>query len=89
MSNNYINIAFMNIHGQTGLDESKQVQIENFIKSYKIDILLKTNMELVVLFPTTLIFKMLNWTQMAELLRLILKTSHFAMCIFHLGLIQQ
>ena len=29
----------MNIHGQTGLDESKQVQIENFIKSYKIDIL--------------------------------------------------
>ena len=39
MSNNYINIAFMNIHGQTGLDESKQVQIENFIKSYKIDIL--------------------------------------------------
>ena len=29
----------MNIHGQTGLDESKQAQIENFIKSYKIDIL--------------------------------------------------
>ena len=24
----------MNIHGQTGLDESKQVQIEQFIKSY-------------------------------------------------------
>ena len=39
MSNNFINIAFMNIHGQSSLDESKQVQIENFIKSYKIDIL--------------------------------------------------
>ena len=39
MSNNCINIAFMNIHGQSSLDESKQVQIENFIKSYKIDIL--------------------------------------------------
>ena len=29
----------MNIHGQTGLDESKQVQIEQFIKSYNVDIL--------------------------------------------------
>ena len=29
----------MNICGQTGLDEAKQLQIEHFIKSYKIDIL--------------------------------------------------
>ena len=29
----------MNIRGQTGLDVSKQLQIENFIKSYRIDIL--------------------------------------------------
>ena len=29
----------MNICGQSGLDESKQLQIENFIKTYKIDIL--------------------------------------------------
>ena len=29
----------MNIRGQTGLDEAKQLQIEHFIKSYKIDIL--------------------------------------------------
>ena len=34
-----ITIAYMNIHGQSGLDDSKQVQIENFIKSYKVDIL--------------------------------------------------
>ena len=39
MANNFIKIAYMNIHGQTGLDDCKQVQIENFIKSYKIDIL--------------------------------------------------
>ena len=31
--------AFMNIRGQTGLNISKQIQIENFIKSYKVDIL--------------------------------------------------
>ena len=34
-----ITVAFMNIRGQTGLDEAKQVQIENFVKSYKKDIL--------------------------------------------------
>ena len=34
-----ITIAYMNIRGQTGLDTAKQLQIENFIKSYKIDIL--------------------------------------------------
>ena len=38
-SNNTLKLAYMNIRGQTGLDESKQIQIENFIKSYKIDIL--------------------------------------------------
>jgi len=37
--NNCLTIAFMNICGQTGLDESKQLQIESFIKSYKVDIL--------------------------------------------------
>ena len=36
---NTINIAYMNIHGQTGLDIVKQVQIENFIRNHKIDIL--------------------------------------------------
>ena len=38
-SSNTITLAYMNIRGQTGLDETKQVQIESFIKSYKIDIL--------------------------------------------------
>ena len=37
--NNTLTIAFMNIRGQTGLNISKQIQIENFIKSYKVDIL--------------------------------------------------
>ena len=34
-----LTIAYMNIRGQTGLDISKQLQIEHFTKSYKIDIL--------------------------------------------------
>ena len=34
-----INIAFMNVRGQTGLDFAKQLQIENFLRTYKIDIL--------------------------------------------------
>ena len=34
-----LTIAYMNIRGQTGLDISKQLQIEHFIKTYKIDIL--------------------------------------------------
>ena len=38
-SSNTLTLAYMNIRGQTGLDETKQVQIESFIKSYKIDIL--------------------------------------------------
>ena len=38
-NSNTITLAYMNIRGQTGLDEIKQVQIENFIKSYNIDIL--------------------------------------------------
>ena len=29
----------MNVRGQTGLDIAKQLQIENFLKSYKIDVL--------------------------------------------------
>ena len=37
--NNIISIAYMNIRGQTGLNISKQVQIENFVKNYSIDIL--------------------------------------------------
>ena len=38
-SNFILNIAYMNIRGQTGLDTSKQVQIEHFLKTYNIDIL--------------------------------------------------
>ena len=34
-----IKVAYMNIHGQTGLDDAKQVQIEDFVKTYKIDVL--------------------------------------------------
>ena len=37
--NHTLKIAYMNVRGQTGLDNSKQVQIENFLKTYKIDIL--------------------------------------------------
>ena len=32
-------VAYLNCHGQTGLDLPKQLQIEEFLKSYKIDIL--------------------------------------------------
>ena len=32
-------IAYLNCHGQTGLNLSKQLQIEDFIKFYQIDIL--------------------------------------------------
>ena len=39
VNNNSINIAYMNIRGQTGLEYPKQVQIENFLKSYKVDVL--------------------------------------------------
>ena len=38
-TNRNIRIAYMNIHGQTGLKETKQSQIENFLKVHKIDIL--------------------------------------------------
>ena len=38
-SENTIKVAYMNVHGQTGLNTSKQVQIENFLGDYKIDIL--------------------------------------------------
>ena len=37
--NDFIRIGFMNVRGQTGLEESKQFQIEQFIQIYKIDIL--------------------------------------------------
>ena len=36
---NIITVAYMNTRGQTGLDIAKQVQIENFLKVYKVDIL--------------------------------------------------
>ena len=39
METNSLNIAYMNVHGQSGLELSKELQIENFIKTYKIDIL--------------------------------------------------
>ena len=32
-------IAYLNCHGQTGLNLAKQLQIEQFVKSVKIDIL--------------------------------------------------
>ena len=38
-SNNTLTLAYMNIRGQTGLDEAKQLQIESFLKSNRIDIL--------------------------------------------------
>ena len=38
-NNDIITVAYMNIRGQTGLDLAKQVQIENFLKTYKVDIL--------------------------------------------------
>ena len=37
--NTTITIAYMNVRGQTGLDLVKQLQIEHFLKSYRIDIL--------------------------------------------------
>ena len=36
---NTINVAYLNIRGQTGLDITKQIQIEKFMKAFKIDIL--------------------------------------------------
>ena len=36
---NTLTLAYMNIRGQTGLNLAKQLQIETFLKSYKIDIL--------------------------------------------------
>ena len=37
-SSRYLNLAYINIRGQTGLNIAKQVQIETFLKSYSIDI---------------------------------------------------
>ena len=37
--NSYLTIGSLNICGQTGLNPVKQKQIEDFIRSYKIDIL--------------------------------------------------
>ena len=36
---NIIRIAFLNIHGQTKLDLSKQLQIEKFILMHNLDVL--------------------------------------------------
>ena len=36
---NTLTLAYMNVRGQTGLNLAKQLQIETFLKSYKIDIL--------------------------------------------------
>ena len=38
-TDNYLTLAYMNIRGQTGLTEVKQVQIEHFLKFYKVDVL--------------------------------------------------
>ena len=35
---NYITLAYINIHGQTGLEYAKQVQIKQFVRLYKVDI---------------------------------------------------
>ena len=35
----FLTLAYMNVRGQTGLDMKKQVQIEQFLKTYNIDIL--------------------------------------------------
>ena len=39
LSGQILTITYMNIRGQTGLKIEKQVQIEAFIKQYKVDIL--------------------------------------------------
>ena len=36
---NILNVAYINIRGQTGLEYAKQVQIEHFLQVYNIDIL--------------------------------------------------
>ena len=38
VSQNILNVAYINMHGQTNLTEAKQVQLEDFIKFNKIDI---------------------------------------------------
>ena len=38
-TNTTLTIAYMNVRGQTGLDLAKQLQIETFLKSYKVDVL--------------------------------------------------
>ena len=38
-STEHLTIAYMNIRGQTGLDITKQVQIEHFLRFYNVDIL--------------------------------------------------
>ena len=39
LNRNVLRVASLNIRGQTGLNVSKQVQIENFLKVHDIDIL--------------------------------------------------
>ena len=39
MSSTHLIIAFINCKGQTGFNESKQLQIEHFLKSFDVDIL--------------------------------------------------
>ena len=36
---NILNVAVVNIHGQSGLDQSKQMQIETFLQHNNIDII--------------------------------------------------
>jgi hypothetical protein len=38
-ADNLLVVAYLNCHGQTGFNLSKQLQIEDFIKVYEIDIL--------------------------------------------------
>ena len=38
-SNTFLKVAFLNTHGQTGLNYNKQLQIESFLIRNKIDVL--------------------------------------------------
>ena len=39
MPSNNLTVAFVNCRGQTGFNETKQLQIENFLKTFDVDIL--------------------------------------------------
>ena len=87
--NNILNIAYMNIHGKSKNPTAKQLQIQDFLKYNKIDILhmqypllstllqttVKINMEQQVSEGQTLISKMFGVILLGELLSLTLAVS--------------